>query len=62
MVVHSIWFSVLMFCFSVNVAVCDAVRFEFFCVYGSVDRLYTGSLLDECAVIFVCVYLRVIFV
>jgi hypothetical protein len=30
MVVHIIQFSVLIFCLSVNVAVCDAVRFEFF--------------------------------
>ena len=30
MVVHIIWFSMLIFCFSVNVTVCDAVRLEFF--------------------------------
>jgi len=30
MAVHIIWFIVLIFCFAVNVAVCDAVRFEFF--------------------------------
>ena len=32
MVVHSIWFSMLIFCFSVNVAVLDAVRLNFFFV------------------------------
>ena len=42
MAIHIIWFSVLIFCFSVNVAVCDAVRLEFFFVCGSLDRLYTG--------------------
>jgi len=30
MAVHIIWFRMLKFCFSVNVAVCDAMRFEFF--------------------------------
>jgi len=30
MVIHIIRFSMLIFCFSVNVAVCDAVRFELF--------------------------------
>jgi hypothetical protein len=30
MAVHIIWFILLKFCFSVNFAVCDAVRFEFF--------------------------------
>jgi len=29
MAVHIVWFIVLIFCFSMNVAVCDAVRYEF---------------------------------
>ena len=30
MVVHIMWFRMLIFCFVMNVAVCDSVRFEFF--------------------------------
>ena len=30
MIIHIIWFGVLIFCFSVNGSLCDAVRFDFF--------------------------------
>jgi len=41
MVLHIKWFSVLIFCLSVNVAVCDSVRFGFFvCLWLSREAVY----------------------
>ena len=56
MVIYIIWFSVWLFCFSVSVAVCDAVRFEFFvCMAQQIGCIQAVNIVIV-QLFYVCVY------
>jgi hypothetical protein len=66
MAVHSIWFSMLIFCFSVNVVLCDAVILEFIVsvtqYIGCIQGVYSMNVQLFCVCVFVnvfCVYYTV---
>ena len=55
MVVHIKWFSMLIFCLSLNVTVCDAVRFEFFVYLAHYIGCIQGVSLMIALLLCVCV-------